>query len=114
MNPEAIASVTGDQSASPAESNPFLKKLAWFFSFENRYLAPMLITTILLIGQLTYGFLESWWRTALAIGVAILVELILGRLIAGQWPHLASAYISGIIDCSFIPADIKAAPITVR
>ncbi len=96
MNPEVVASVAADHSVSPAQANPFLKKLAWFFSFENRYLAPMLITTILLIGQLFYGFLESWWRTFLAIGIAILVELALGRLITGAWPHLASAYISGI------------------
>ena len=96
MNPEVVASVPADHSVSTAQSNPFLKRLAWFFSFENRYLAPMLITTILLIGQVTFGFLESWGHTFLAIGVAILVELVLGRLITGQWPHLASAYISGI------------------
>ncbi|MCW5969924.1 MAG: hypothetical protein KIT57_15570 [Blastocatellales bacterium] len=71
-------------------------RLAWFFSFENRYLAPLLITSILLIGQLTFGFLESWPQTLLAIAVSIAVELVLGRLFSGSWPHLASAYISGI------------------
>jgi Na+-translocating ferredoxin:NAD+ oxidoreductase RnfD subunit len=63
---------------------------------DKRYLAPILVTIVLLVGQLAFGFLESWWRTALAIGTAIGVELLLARLFTGKWPHLASAYISGI------------------
>jgi len=51
---------------------------------------------VLVVGQVTFGFLESWSRTALAIGTAILLELVLGRLYFGKWPHLASAYVSGI------------------
>jgi Na+-translocating ferredoxin:NAD+ oxidoreductase RnfD subunit len=64
--------------------------------FDNRYLAPILITLVLIMGQLTFAFLESWSRTALAIATAILVEMVLARLLSGSWPHLASAYISGI------------------
>jgi Na+-translocating ferredoxin:NAD+ oxidoreductase RnfD subunit len=63
---------------------------------DNRYLAPILVTLVLVMGQLTFGFLESWWRTALAIATAILVEIVLSRLFWGKWPHLASSYISGI------------------
>ena len=63
---------------------------------DKRYLAPILVTIVLLVGQLTFGFLESWSRTALAIATAIGVELVLSRLFTGAWPHLASAYISGI------------------
>ncbi len=66
------------------------------FRIDNRYLAPILVTIVLLVGQLSFGFLESWTRTALAILTSILVELILGRLFSGAWPHLASAYVSGI------------------
>jgi hypothetical protein len=66
------------------------------FQIDKRYLAPILITLVLVVGQVTFGFLESWSRTALAIGTAIAVEIVLGRLFAGTWPHLASAYISGI------------------
>jgi Na+-translocating ferredoxin:NAD+ oxidoreductase RnfD subunit len=66
------------------------------FEIDKRYLAPVLVTIVLIVGQITFGFLESWSRTALAIGVAILVEIVLGRLLGGKWPHLASAYISGI------------------
>lgn len=66
------------------------------FSLNNRFLAPAFITCILLVGQLTFGILESWTRTLLAIGVSIGCEIVLGRLITGKMPHLASSYISGI------------------
>ncbi len=64
--------------------------------FDKRYLAPVLVTMVLVVGQLSFGFLESWWRTAFAILTAIAIEMLLGRMIVGKWPHLASAYISGI------------------
>jgi Na+-translocating ferredoxin:NAD+ oxidoreductase RnfD subunit len=67
-----------------------------WLSVDNRYLAPILVTLVLVMGQITYGFLESWWRTALAIVTAILVEVVLSRIFWGKWPHLASSYISGI------------------
>jgi Na+-transporting NADH:ubiquinone oxidoreductase subunit NqrB len=63
---------------------------------DKRYLAPILVTLVLITGQLAFGFLESWSRTLLAIATSIVVELLLGRLLGGAWPHLASAYISGI------------------
>ncbi|MGH9908116.1 MAG: hypothetical protein ACRD8U_21300 [Pyrinomonadaceae bacterium] len=66
------------------------------FRFDNRYIAPLFITCILLIGHLSYGILESYERTAFAIGVAIITELVLGRIFYGRWLHLASAYITGI------------------
>jgi Na+-transporting NADH:ubiquinone oxidoreductase subunit NqrB len=65
-------------------------------SIDKRYLAPILVTIVLLVGQLTFGFLESWSRTVLAITTAIGVEVVLSRLMWGRWPHLASSYISGI------------------
>jgi hypothetical protein len=64
--------------------------------FDRRYLAPALITCVLVAGQITFGFLESWSRTFLAIATAIVVELVVVRVLYGKWPHLASAYISGI------------------
>ena len=67
-----------------------------FQRIDKRYLAPVLVTMVLVVGQLSFGFLESWWRTAFAILTSITVELLLGRMITGKWPHLASAYISGI------------------
>jgi enediyne biosynthesis protein E5 len=64
--------------------------------FDNRYVAPLFITCILLVGHLSYGILESYKKTALAIVVAIITELILGRIFFGKWLNLASAYITGI------------------
>jgi enediyne biosynthesis protein E5 len=65
-------------------------------SLDNRYLAPLLITCILAAGQITFGFLESYDRTALAILTAIAAEIVLGKVFTGRIPHLASAYITGI------------------
>jgi Na+-translocating ferredoxin:NAD+ oxidoreductase RnfD subunit len=67
-----------------------------WLSLDNRYLAPAFITCILVAGHLSFGILESYQKTALAIGVSILVELALGRIFYRKWPHPASAYITGI------------------
>ena len=67
-----------------------------FFSPENRYLAPLMITTILLVSQVSFGLLESFSRTALAIATSMLFDLVLGHLMYGRYPNLASAYITGI------------------
>jgi len=65
-------------------------------TLDNRYLPPLLITSILLGAQFSFGILEGWERTGLAIVTAIGAELIMGRITYGAWPHPASAYISGI------------------
>ena len=64
--------------------------------FDNRFIAPVFITFILLVGQLSFGILESYEKTLLAIAASIATEILLGRLMTGKWPHLASAYITGI------------------
>jgi Na+-translocating ferredoxin:NAD+ oxidoreductase RnfD subunit len=66
------------------------------FAIDNRFLPPLLITTILLTAHLSFGILESYERTALAIATAIGSELLMGRVTYGKWPHPASAYITGI------------------
>ena len=76
------------------DARPPAQRRGW--SFDNRFLAPVLITGILLVGQLTFGILESYTRTILAIVSSILMELVLARLFTGKWPHPASAYITGI------------------
>jgi len=90
-----------DHSAAPTSaSTTTIASLSawvrWFFSLENRYLAPMFITFILAAAQWSFGVLESYARTAFAIVTALVVELVVGRLFWGQWPHLASAYVTGI------------------
>ena len=64
--------------------------------FDSRYIAPLLITAILIIGQVFYGILESYPKTLLAIGCSIAVEIVLSLLVFRKFPHLASAYVSGI------------------
>jgi len=65
-------------------------------NLDNLYLAPALITGILLAGHLSFGILESYQKTLLAIITSIAVELILGRIFLHKWLHPASAYITGI------------------
>jgi Na+-translocating ferredoxin:NAD+ oxidoreductase RnfD subunit len=76
----------------PVSASPWKR----WFSLENRYLAPIFITCILLAGHLSFGILESYKKTVLAIVVAIATEMILGRIFFHKWLHPASAYISGI------------------
>jgi Na+-transporting NADH:ubiquinone oxidoreductase subunit NqrB len=86
QTPAVSVAATVDQQAS------------WkrFFSADNRYLAPALITCILLAGHLSFGILESYKKTGLAIVASLLTEIVLGRIFVGKWPNLASAYITGI------------------
>lgn len=88
MKPALIPPAEPQPAAAPARR----AKL----QIDHRFIAPVFITCILLVGQLTFGILESYPKTALAIATAILIELVLGKLFTGSWPHLASAYISGI------------------
>src|SRR5271167_656021 len=67
-----------------------------WLSLDNRFVPPVFITLILLVGHLTFGILESYQKTLLAIGTSMVAELILGRIFLHKWPHLASAYITGI------------------
>ncbi|MBI4512678.1 MAG: RnfABCDGE type electron transport complex subunit D [Gemmatimonadetes bacterium] len=63
---------------------------------DPRFVPPLLITCILLAAHLSFGILESFERTLLAIAASSLTESLLGRLFRRTWPHLASAYITGI------------------
>jgi Na+-transporting NADH:ubiquinone oxidoreductase subunit NqrB len=89
MNPSAIVG----EGRPEAVRRPNWKQL---LSVENRYIPPIFITMILLVGQLSFGILESYKKTLLAIATSIFAELVLSRSMTGKWPHLASAYISGI------------------
>jgi Na+-translocating ferredoxin:NAD+ oxidoreductase RnfD subunit len=66
------------------------------FGLDTRFVPPILITLILLAGQLSYGILESYPQTLLAIFTAIVFEIVLSKWVTGKYPHLASAYITGI------------------
>jgi len=62
----------------------------------NPFLPPLFITLILLVGNLSFGILESYSKTVLAIVTAMAAEMVLGRIFLRKWPHPASAYITGI------------------
>lgn len=85
---------SGGQAVSTAGPAP--ARRGGLFAIDNRFLPPILITSILVGANLSFGILEGWERTALSIVVAIGTELVLGRITYGKWPHPASAYISGI------------------
>jgi enediyne biosynthesis protein E5 len=82
--------------AKAAGDTPADKRAGRYVRIDNRFLPPLLITSILLTAHLSFGILEGWERTALAIVTAIGAELLLGRITYGAWPHPASSYISGI------------------
>ncbi len=85
-----MSDVTGVAAAGP------LPKGRQWLRLDNRFLPPLLITSILLTAHLSFGILEGWERTALAIVTALASEMLLGRVTYGKWPYAASAYITGI------------------
>src|ERR1700678_166828 len=87
MNQQLSAPVMRQQV--PAQRKPLI-------SIDNRYVAPAFITCILLAGHLSFGILESYQKTLLAIVTSISMELVLGRIFFRKWLHPASAYITGI------------------
>jgi Na+-translocating ferredoxin:NAD+ oxidoreductase RnfD subunit len=81
------------QTVIPAKSEPG----GWKFPhIDNRYVPPAFITCILLVGNISFGMLESYQKTLLAIVTAIATEMLLGKIFYAKFPHPASAYISGI------------------
>lgn len=93
MEPTMVNSpVAEPASGSPGQQSRWTKMLA----LANPFIPPLFITLILLAGNLSYGILESYSKTLLAITTSVIAELVLGRIFRGKWPHPASAYISGI------------------
>src|ERR1700689_4564185 len=91
-----LEATANDSTRAAVNSGRFLSTVGRIFSIENRYLPPLFITLILLVGQVSFGVLESFSRTLLAIGTAIAFELALAWLVYRKVPVLASAYITGI------------------
>jgi Na+-translocating ferredoxin:NAD+ oxidoreductase RnfD subunit len=87
--------VSGDGSAA-GKNDRTRSGVSRLLSLDNPYLVPAFITCILLAGHATFGILEGYDKTLLAIGASIAVELALGRIFYGKWVHPASAYITGI------------------
>lgn len=64
--------------------------------FDRRLTSPLLVSVILLGAHYAYGVLRSYEAILMAIGAAILTEVLLSRVLLGRVRHFASAYISGI------------------
>ncbi len=63
---------------------------------DIRLVPPVLISLILVAGHYSFGILRGFDAILLAIGTAVAVEIVAGRLTYGSWPHPASAYTTGI------------------
>jgi hypothetical protein len=80
----------------PAMTVPATPRRKHRLHLDSRFVPPLFITLILLVGHLGFGILESYQKTLLAIGTSMATEVVLGRIFLKKWPHLASAYITGI------------------
>jgi enediyne biosynthesis protein E5 len=79
---------------------------------DKRFHAPLLVTAVLVVSDAGFGILENHFSPVLAkltggwltqysptfaaIFATMLTEVLVGRFWYGKWPHLASAYVSGI------------------
>src|SRR5262249_62239143 len=88
--------------------------LIWrrYLAKDKRWHAPLLVTAVLImadagyaileshsapwLGQLTGGAISKFSPTFVAIATAVVAEALLGRFVYGKWPHLSSAFVSGI------------------
>ena len=61
-----------------------------------QYVPPAFITLLLLIGQLSFGVLDSYLYVVVSICAALITEIVLSKIYFGKWKSLSSAYISGI------------------
>jgi enediyne biosynthesis protein E5 len=82
------------------------------FQIDSKYVAPILISCILLLGHFTTGMLADWRKTALCIIVSILTEAAFGYMTLKKLPHLASAYVSGI-SCGILVRSVEWWPFIV-
>jgi enediyne biosynthesis protein E5 len=85
-------------STNPPERTTSPQPSGWnrALARANPFIPPLFITLILVVGDLSFGILESYTRTLLAIVTSIAAEMVLGRIFLHKWPHPASAYITGI------------------
>lgn len=83
-------------AASPQAPHPAARPALWKRLLDSRFAPPVFITLILLVGNYSFGILESYQKTLLAIAASMVTEMLLGRIFLGKWPHPASAYITGI------------------
>jgi len=60
------------------------------------YVPPLFITLILLVGQVSYGILDSYVNVVASIATSVIAEVVLAYFVLGTRKNLASAYVTGI------------------
>ncbi|MHC4845321.1 MAG: RnfABCDGE type electron transport complex subunit D [Planctomycetota bacterium] len=85
---------TGPTTATTATTAAPRRGIA-FPAIPPKYLSSILITIVLVVGQLVGDIVGGYERLVVALGTAIVAELVLSRLLRRKWPSLLSAYISG-------------------
>ncbi len=65
-------------------------------AFLQKYMAPVFISLILVVGHLSFGILEGLENILITILASVVIDLAIGKLYTGKWKNPASAYISGI------------------
>lgn len=78
--------------AAPA-AVPWWRALA---TLNPKHLITILITLILVVGELTHHILGGYDRLVVALGACLLTEILLSLFLLGRFPLVQSAYISGI------------------
>ncbi len=77
---------------APAAKN----RISQWIKDNFQYIPPAFITLILLVGQFSFGILDSYINLVVAIGASLIAEIILARTVLKTRKNLASAYITGI------------------
>ncbi len=65
------------------------------WSLLQKYMGPIFISLILLVGHISFGILEDFWSVIISVGVAVAVDLTAGRIYFGKWKNASSGYITG-------------------
>ena len=74
MNPQPAMA---HEPVTPTSGTPLSPSFGnrMFAALGSPFVPPIFITLILLVGNLSYGILESYWKTLLAIATSVLAAL---------------------------------------
>ncbi|MEX2602409.1 MAG: hypothetical protein WD355_12210 [Balneolaceae bacterium] len=59
------------------------------------YIGPGLISGVVIAAHISFGVLDGWDKFIAAIAAAMLTDLLLHKVMTGEWRNLSSAFISG-------------------
>jgi enediyne biosynthesis protein E5 len=79
-------------AAAPAISGP----MRFFLRLSPKWLITIFITTILIVGQISFQILKGVEVLLLCVGTALVVEVLLSKFARGRTANLQSAYVSGL------------------